>query len=220
MSARVANGFLTFAPAPAGAAPRNVVLHGDCQDILPTFPDGSVDFVLTDPPYLVNYRDRSGRTIANDNDPRWLNPVFRELYRVLKPDSLMVCFYGWNAVDQFMAAWRSAGFRPVGHVVLAKDYASSQRFLRHHHEQAFVLANGRPALPSRPVPDVLHFPYTGNRRHPTQKPVEPLRTLIGAFTSPGDLVLDPFCGSGSTLVAARNLGREWVGVELEMAYIN
>lgn len=221
MSPRIANGFLVFehTPAPAGDTPRNTVLHGDCQTVLPTLPSDSVDFILTDPPYLVRYRDRAGRTVANDNNPRWLNPAFRELHRVLKPDSLMVCFYGWNAVDTFVAAWKQAGFRPVGHIVLAKAYASSRRFLCHHHEQAYLLAKGSPALPARPVPDVLPFPYTGNRLHPTEKPVTPLLPLVEAFTQPGQLVLDPFCGSGSSLVAARQLGRDALGIELDAGHV-
>lgn len=48
------------------------VIHGDCLAVLPTLPSGSVDFVLTDPPYLVRYRDRSGRSIAGDFSSEWL----------------------------------------------------------------------------------------------------------------------------------------------------
>ncbi|MGG5492758.1 DNA methyltransferase [Ochrobactrum sp. BD61] len=65
------------------------------------------------------------------------------------------------------------------------------------------------------MPDVIDFPYAGNRLHPTQKPVEALIPLIEAFTKPGDLVLDPFCGSGSTLAAAQQLGRDWIGIDLD-----
>ena len=213
---RAVNGFLEFEQIPA---PRNTVLHGDCLTVLPTLPAGSVDFILTDPPYLVRYRDRAGRTVANDNNPRWLHPAFRDMHRVLKSDSLMVCFYGWQAIDTFMDAWKQAGFRPVGHIVLAKSYPSSSRFLQHHHEQAYLLAKGSPALPGTPVPDLLPFPYTGNRRHPTEKPVRPLRTLVEAFTEPGQLVLDPFCGSGSSLVAARQLGRDVLGIELDAGHV-
>lgn len=213
--------FRMQAPTPGAAPalpPRNTVIHGDCRDVLAGFPAQSVDFVLTDPPYLVNYRDRAGRTIANDNDPAWLLPAFQAIHRVLRDDSLCVSFYGWQATDLFMSAWRAAGFRPVGHLVFAKDYASSTRFTAARHEAAYILAKGRPALPARPLTDVIPFPYSGNRLHPTQKPVAALVPVIAALTAPGDLVLDPFAGSGSTLLAARRLGRDALGIELDAAH--
>jgi adenine-specific DNA-methyltransferase len=86
--------------------------------------------------------------------------------------------------------------------------------LRCEHEQAYLLAKGDITPPAQPIPDVIDFDYTGNRLHPTQKPVQALRPLIESFCPPGGLVLDPFCGSGSTLAAARDLGRDWVGIEL------
>ena len=194
----------------------NGVTCGDCIEVMRSLPWASVDFILTDPPYLVNYRDRSGRSVANDgNDGAWLKPAFRQMYRVLRPDSLCVSFYGWNKVDLFMDAWKSAGFSVVGHIVFRKRYASTARFLSYEHESAYLLAKGRPPLPASPVSDVLDFPYSGNKLHPTQKPVQPLKTLISAFTKPGGVVLDPFCGSGSTLVAAQELGRKFIGIELD-----
>ena len=93
------------------------VINADCLAVLPQLPSASIDLVLTDPPYLVGYRDRSGRSIAGDQTGEWLKPAFRELYRVLKPGSFCVSFYGWNRTDEFFAAWRAAGFRPVGHLV-------------------------------------------------------------------------------------------------------
>lgn len=194
---------------------RNDVACGDCIDVMRSMPWACVDFILTDPPYLVNYRDRSGRRVANDDNDAWLKPSFRQMYRVLRPDSLCVSFYGWNKVDTFMAAWREAGFDVVGHIVFRKRYSSKARYLSYEHESAYLLAKGRPSLPSSPVPDVLDWQYSGNRLHPTQKPVQPLRTLIDAFTKPGAVVLDPFCGSGSTLIAAQELGRRFIGIELD-----
>ena len=194
---------------------RNDVACGDCIDVMRSMPWACVDFILTDPPYLVNYRDRSGRRVANDDNEAWLKPAFRQMYRVLRPNSLCVSFYGWNKVDLFMAAWREAGFDVVGHIVFRKRYSSKARYLSYEHESAYLLAKGRPSLPSSPVPDVLDWQYSGNRLPPTQKPVQPLKTLIGAFTKPGAVVLDPFCGSGSTLIAAQELGRRFIGIELD-----
>lgn len=195
----------------------NLVL-GDCLNVMPTLSDASVDFVLTDPPYLVNYQDRTGRSIANDRDSEWLLPAFVEMYRVLRRNSFAVSFYGWSRVDLFMAAWRAAGFRVVGHLVFAKRYASSTRYVRYQHESAFLLAKGAPAVPSQPIPDVLPWQYTRNTLHPTQKPVSALSPLIRSFTKPGDLVLDPFAGSGSTNEAAFHTGRRSLGIELDPTY--
>ncbi len=195
--------------------PVNRVLHGDCIELMRQLPAGSIDFILTDPPYLVNYRDRDGRSIQNDNNTDWLKPAFKEAYRVLRPNSFMVTFYGWNKVDRFMDAWRSAGFYAVGHLVFRKGYASSKRFVRYEHEQAYLLAKGRPALPEKPIADVIDMPYSGNKIHPTQKPVAALLPLVEAFSPKGGLLLDPFCGSGSTLVAAQKLNRRYLGIELD-----
>jgi predicted methyltransferase len=63
----------------------NQILHGDCIEVMRQMPANSVDFIFTDPPYLVNYRDRSGRTIQNDTDESWLKPAMAEAYRVLRP---------------------------------------------------------------------------------------------------------------------------------------
>src|ERR1700730_7361165 len=72
-----------------------------------------------------------------------------------------VCFYGWSKADKFIAAWRAAGFRPVGHLVFRKSYASTTRFLRYQHEQAYLLAKGEPPRHHYPVPDVLEMHYQG-----------------------------------------------------------
>jgi site-specific DNA-methyltransferase (adenine-specific) len=193
----------------------NSILLGDCVGLMRGLPAESVDFILTDPPYLVNYRGRDGRCVRNDDNDSWLEPAFAEMYRVLKEDSFCVSFYGWNRIDLFMAAWRSAGFRVAGHIVFRKRYASSVRYMRYEHEQAYLLAKGDPSPPLRPIADVIDWTYTGNRLHPTQKPISSLEPVIAAFCEPHGLVLDPFCGSGSTLVAARRTGRNFVGIELD-----
>jgi DNA modification methylase len=165
--------------------PTNTVLQGDCIEIMRSLAANSVDFILTDPPYLVSYRDRENRSIQNDSNPDWLKPAFAEAYRLLKPDHLMVSFYGWTQVDKFFDAWRSAGFRIVGHMVFRKHYTSKARFLKYQHEQAYLLAKGNPILPKQPTGDVIDMPYSGNKLHPTQKPVPALKPLIHSFTPMG-----------------------------------
>lgn len=195
------------------------VIHGDCTEVLRTLANDSVDFVLTDPPYFVRYKDRSGRTIANDDGSANVLGVFTDLYRVLKPNTFCVSFYGWNSIAAFFGAWKQAGFSAVGHIVWYKGYASRRGFLNARHEQAYVLAKGRPAKPAHPIDDVQPWEYSGNIAHPTEKAVGILIPLIQSFSGRGDVVLDPFAGAGSTLVAAALSGRHYVGVELEAKYV-
>ncbi len=196
----------------------NTITHGDCIKIMHEMPANSVDFILTDPPYLVNYRDRSGRSIHNDVNDDWLKPAMAEAFRVLKQDRLMLSFYGWTKIDKFFAAWIDAGFQPVGHLVFQKAYSSKSRFVSYRHEQAYLLAKGRPPLPRQPLADVMDMPYSGNKLHPTQKPVSLLASLIRSFSLPGETILDPFAGSGSTCAAAALAGRKYIGMELDEAY--
>ncbi len=196
----------------------NKIIYGDCIDIMRTMPSASVDLIVTDPPYLVNYTSRDGRTVAGDSSAHWLKPAFAEVYRVLKPNHFMVSFYGWNKVERFMYAWKDAGFTPVSHLVFVKDYHSKEGFAKSCHENAYLLAKGNPAKPSNPPRDVLAWEYTGNVLHPTQKPVMALTPLIQAFSQVGDIVLDPFAGSGTTAVAAQQLNRKYIGIEKVWRY--
>ncbi|HVB87697.1 MAG TPA: DNA methyltransferase [Candidatus Dormibacteraeota bacterium] len=143
-------------PITSGPQP-NTVSQGDCIEIMRRFRSSSVDFVLTDPPYLAHYRSRDGRTVANDGDGAWLKPAFAEIFRVLRRDSFCVSFYGWRHADKFIAAWREAGFRLAGHLTFTKRYSSAERFLQYHHENAYLLAKGNPPQPAERIPDVLEF---------------------------------------------------------------
>jgi site-specific DNA-methyltransferase (adenine-specific) len=196
----------------------NTILNGDCLKLLPELPARSVDFILTDPPYITRYKSRDGRIVPNDDNDRWLKPAFAEMFRVLDRDSFCVSFYGWTQADRFMQAYRSAGFRVVGHLMFPKRYASSTRFLRYQHESAHLLAKGNPRQPEKPIADVIEWQYTGNKLHPTQKPLAVLLPLVETFSAPSSLVLDPFTGSGSTLLAAKRLGRSYLGIELDAGY--
>jgi hypothetical protein len=175
----------------------NTIAHGDCIQVMRQMSANSVDFILADPPYLVNYKDRTGRSIQNDSNSDWLKPAMKEAYRVLKQDRLAAMFYGWNAVDKFFAAWREAGFYPVGHIVFRKDYASKSRLVRYCHEQAFLLAKGKPPLPKNPIADVIDVDYSGNKLHPTDS-----EASLGARSSDPQLLV---AGRHS----ARSVCRQW-----------
>jgi DNA modification methylase len=194
---------------------RNTIIHADCLKALPMLPDRSVDFILTDPPYLVSYKPRDGREVNNDDNDAWLKPAFTEMYRVLAADGFCLTFYGWPHADRFMQAFRAAGFRPVGHFSFPKPYASSVGHVRCQHEVAYLLAKGTPRAIT-PLSDVVAWSEnTGNKLHPTQKPTAILRPFIESYCPAGGIVLDPFAGSGSTLVATKSLGRSYIGIEID-----
>lgn len=198
---------------------RNEIIAGDAAHVLREMPAGSVDLVVTDPPYLVNYRDRDGRSLKNDNNAEGVMPVFAPMARAMKQNSYAVCFAGWSALPQFTAAWEEAGLRIVSQVIWQKRYASRKSFTEYRHESAFVLAKGNPQKPSHPLPSVMDWVYSGNRRHPTEKAVEIIAPLIRSFSKPGDLVCDPFSGSGSTSVAAALNGRDYLGIDIDPKHV-
>ncbi len=87
----------------------NILLHGNCVELLSGMSSGSAAFVLTDPPYMVNYSSSDGRTVPNDDNDVWLKPAFREIFRVLRwnrfsevPDAV------GNAARQAGVAFNSA----------------------------------------------------------------------------------------------------------------
>ncbi len=196
----------------------NEILHGNCVTTLPFLPDQSVDFVLTDPPYLVDYKPRDGRRCEGDVTHEWLKPSFAEIYRVLKPDAFCVTFYGWPQIALFMQVWMDCGFRPVSHLTWIKSYSSREGYTHSYHEVGFVLAKGKPRRPGKAISDVLPWDYTGDRYHPNEKPVIALTPIIRSFTRPGDIILDPFAGSGTSGVAAKKEGRRFILIEKDLGH--
>jgi site-specific DNA-methyltransferase (adenine-specific) len=192
--------------------------QGDCREILPELGSESFDLVVTDPPYLVSYISCWGtewRTIQGDSDPTWVHPAFSEIWRVQKRDSLCFSFYGWPTADIFLGAWKTIGYRPVGHIALVKVRCGFGRFMRTQHAVAYLLAKGTPQKPAAPMSDVLIAEPPYPLLHPNQKALGPISQLITTYAPDVARVLDPFSGSGTTLVAARSVGRRAVGIEIE-----
>ena len=192
--------------------------HADCRHVLPELAPGSFEMVLTDPPYLVSYAGRwdgNREVIEGDSDPSWLRPVFSEVWRVLKEDALCLSFYGWPQADVFLGTWKQVGFRPVSLLVLIKDRWGFGQFTRAQHETPYLLAKGHPKPPARAVSDVFDWVSASPLLHPNQKPLGAIATVIATYASRAAALLDPFCGCGTTLVAARMLGIHAVGIEIE-----
>ena len=197
------------------------IFQGDCLAVMPMLHAESIDFVLTDPPYLVNYKgrwDNEKTTIVGDDDPSWLRPAFSEIWRLLKPNSFCVSFYGWPHCDTFLGIWKAIGFRPVSHLAFVKRQWGLGRYTHGTHETAYLLAKGNPPIPETAISDVVDWQKDDVSLHPNQKPVSALTPLINVYCPTGGVVLDPFMGSGSTLRAAKDLGCSAIGIEIELDY--
>lgn len=201
------------------------IVQGDCLDVMKTFPDKSFDLVLTDPPYGMDYQS-SRRTdkyekIAGDVSLEWLKPFLLQAYRVLKENTHIYLFCNDYAISDFRRELEVAGFTPKRTLVWVKnnhtsgdlegDYANKTEFVVFGHK-------GRRELNGSRDTNVVHAKRVETAFHPTQKPSDLMQYFIGKSSNEGDTVLDPFAGSGSTLVAAKYLNRKSVGIELSEQY--
>ncbi len=182
---------------------------GDCREILPTI--GQVESLVSDPPYGMsfrsNYRLERHDKIANDEDASLLKwaceiPVRHSRY----------LFCRWDNLCEVPA--------PTSCVTWVKNNWSMGDLLHEHGRQTEVaLFYPGPAhkWPGGRPSDVIVAPRTGNKHHPTEKPVQLMSVVVGWTEG---LVLDPFMGSGSTGVACAKLGRSFTGVELNPEYFD
>lgn len=209
-----------------------VELHlGNARDFLPSFRTESVDLVVTDPPYGVEYqsnmRAESFDRIANDGaaDREGISQIIGECVRLVGQHRHIYVFgpadvlAGHKVSEAVEIIW-DKGKPGMGDLSAAWAPAHERiTFATSKHRHAGE--SGKANLPTRMRKgSVLKaFPPTGRKvRHPTEKPLELLRELIESSSRPGDLVLDPFVGSGSTGVAAILSGRRALLVEIDPNY--
>jgi site-specific DNA-methyltransferase (adenine-specific) len=201
-------------------------LHlGDCLEILPTIPSGSIDAVIADPPWM-NYT--TGRYDARE----WHRPIkelapshyMPELYRVLKDDRAIIVWCRWDSFGDYAAAALAAGFTVKNCIVWAKPNHTAGDLdgnLGNKHEMALFAVKGRWKRHDKREVNLWqesHLFTRAHRDHPTQKPIDLMRRAVRTIADVGDVVLDCFMGSGSTGVAALMEGRSFVGIELDAGY--
>ena len=192
-----------------GARKRGLVtlVQADARIWLPTLPSESVDLVVTDPPYFF----RRGSTYFRDwfeeiEDSEW-EQIFSELYRLLKPDRHAYVFSDDRARPLFDQAAEAAGYRRHPPLIWDKDWLGlGSSAWRSRYEYICWYEKGRRPGNHNNRANVIRARRV-HRGYPTEKPVAALRALIEQASQPGELVLDPFCGSGNTGRAARSLGR-------------
>lgn len=213
---------------------RNDIYLQDCRDGIDLIPDGSIDCIVTDPPYGVNFVSRSAVTaegkqwvkpVANDEGLDGALGLFREVMEPLvtqkaKADCDIYVFTRWDIVAEWMAAVDSLPGVSYKMLLVWDKGSPGMGDIDANwgcgHELILYAKKGRRDVRYRRSGILsIERVMPVNAIHPTEKPVPLLEKLIDMSTDPGDLVVDPFSGSGSTSVAAMNLGRSSIAFEVD-----
>lgn len=213
------------------------IYHGDALEVLDALPELAVDAVLTDPPYSSGTRkeaDKPGResmlrgarfATPIDNDRMtttgfvWLMREFMlRGYDRLAEGGSVLCFIDWRQWGTLVGALESCNLRVQTMVVWDKETLGMGNGFRGQHELVCHAAKGVPTIHDRGTPNVLQARRIEPDDHPSPKPPALVDRLLKVVTAPGDLVLDPFMGSGRPLRAAKDCGRRAIGIERSEAY--
>lgn len=206
------------------------VHHGDARDLVADVPSG-YRLLLTDPPYGIGLgAGRSTKTkraaIAGDASIEeavaLLDAVLPTLFARMAEHGTALIFTGWQHEPAFRDAIQRAGFAILGSLVWVKNnhgIGNTSKGFAPKHERIIHAVKGAPDLRGERRSDVFEAPANQKTIHPTEKPAGLLRDLIGSCSSRGEVVADPFAGSGSTLVAAQALGRDIWGCEIEARWV-
>ena len=204
-----------------------LLLQDDCLSVLPTLPDSSIDLLLVDPPYGVNFQSnrvptsRKRPRIANDRQP--FTAFLPLVPRILKASGSAIIFTRWDVVGEWHAEMQDCGLTPKSCLVwdkcthgmgdICRAFSPCYELALFAPMQDFRFQGSRPN-------DILRFPKVAHQRlvHPNEKPVDLLAYLIETCCPPGGVVLDCCMGSGSTGVAAVRTGRDFIGVELDAGH--
>ena len=198
------------------------IYHGDCREVLPSLGGIHPDALVTDPPYGVNFREYA----SHDDDPALYAETLRGVWlaeeRVLR---------GWCVIYQSAVRardWARTFDREWRLIALPKTFVQipGGRGFYPYHSTDYALAwpiQDPDWPPKRGAPRDWFLCETSDMSqrpegHPCPRPLNALLFLVGCFSLPGQTVLDPFMGSGTTLVTAKNLGRRAIGIEIEERY--
>lgn len=200
--------------------------HGDCIQVMQTIEAKSIDMIVTDPPYGINFQSKWSkkgprhRKLSQDEDINsdWL----AHSSRLLADNGGLLCFCSWTNAHEWRERIESAGLKIISQVIWDREhhgmgdlfgaFAPQHDVIWYAVKGRRLLTNGRPKSVlrhKRPSP-------SEDYGHPTCKPVD-LMTQLCLHTGAGT-VLDPFMGSGSTGVACAIVGRSFVGIELDATY--
>lgn len=210
----------------------NIIYNQDF--LLNNLPDKSIDLVVTDPPYkcLSGGRPKkkgqpSGILSKNDGKIFDYNDIkpekwIPEVYRVLKENTH--CYIMTNTInlEDYLRICRETGFQLHSVLVWKKNNVTPSRWYMKNGEYTLFLRKGKAKTINNISSKMVHEfdNILGNKLHPTEKPVSLMKLYIENSSSIGDTVLDPFAGSGSTLIAAKELDRLYIGYEIDKKYFD
>ncbi len=190
-----------------------VIYHGDCREVLPTLDPESVDLLITDPPYNYgkDYGVQHNDAMAPRDFEEWLTLCFAEASLRLKEGG-SVYFTCSSQMMRLCESWEFLRFRQW----LIWNWKQTWEPVYYGGKGSFRTKKGTfpdSAVFTIPTPQRN---FAEGRHHICQRPEKLMRAWL--YRSSGDLILDPFMGSGTTLVAAKNLGRRAIGIEIEEKY--
>ena len=212
----------------------NVKLYNDdCLNVLKDIEDNSIDLVVTDPPYEVITGGRNGGVkgkpsgILTENKqlmksiPKadlWLS----ECFRVMKDGTHIYIMTNTLNLTNYLNIINDVGFKLHNLLVWNKNNTTPNRWYMKNCEYVIFARKGFAKSINNPSSQTVHNfdNIIGNKKHPTEKPVDLMKLYVENSSQVGDTVLDPFMGSGSTGVACKELGRNFIGVELDKQYFD
>jgi len=188
----------------------NKVHQGDCFELIKDMPDKCVDITITDPPYGINFQSnyRKEKHKKIENDDSFPLEFLEEIFRITK--KVVYVFCRWDNLKDMP--------NPRSVIAWVKNNWSMGD-LQHEHGRQWEAIAFYPMDEhefKKRIPDVIMANRTGNGLHPTEKPVKLIRELIKC--NKGNLIFDPFMGSGTTMVACKQLKRDFVGIEIDGDY--
>lgn len=209
----------------------DIIYNDDCIKGMRSIPDESIDLIVTDPPYLMNYKTnrRKDKThkfcteIAGDDNPDLIKDYVKECYRILKNDTACYMFCNTNKVDVFKRELESVGFIVKNMIIWVKNNHTAGDLVAQYgkkYEIIFYVNKGRCPIRDGRITDVWEFPKVSSKDqvHQNQKPVELIKQCIEKSSDPGAIVFDGFMGSGTTAIACIDTDRHYIGYELDPEY--
>ena len=205
--------------------------QGDCLEIMGGIKDKSVDLIVTDPPYLMNYQsnrrkkeDRFDKIKNDKGNYMLIQDYLEECHRIMKDNTAIYCFCSWHNIDFFKNEFEKH-FKLKNILVWNKNnhgtgdlkgsYAPKHEFILFGHK-------GRTLLREKRIADVIDCPKISSNKltHPTEKPQDLLEIFIKQSSDVGSIIFDGFMGTGSCGIAAKKLNRNFIGIELDEKYFN